>query len=143
MTQGVSNARDRDRKENEEYKHPEYTSALQTAVRSKSPIRHDQGKSTNSLHLGNSDASVTSIDAAFQKLATTLQEGFNLPKKKRKSRHTGRKSKKRSKFKKRSVQKTESQGRKEEVRALKIKAQRDKDMQAQVRIQKTCMESTC
>ena len=53
---------------------------MQTAVRSKSPIIHDQGKSTNSLHLGNSDVSVTSIDAAFQKLATTLQEGFNLPK---------------------------------------------------------------
>ena len=27
VTQGVSNARDRDRKENEEYKHPEYTPA--------------------------------------------------------------------------------------------------------------------
>ena len=80
VTQGVSNARDRDRMENEGYKHPEYTPALQTAVRSKSPIRHDQGRSTNSLHLGNSDVSVTSIDAAFQKLATTLQEGFNLPK---------------------------------------------------------------
>ena len=47
VTQGVSNARDRDRKENEEYKHPEYTPALQTAVRSKSPIRNNQGKSTN------------------------------------------------------------------------------------------------
>ena len=80
VTQGVSNARDRNRKENEEYKHPEYTSALQTAVRSESPIRLDQGKPTNSLHLENSDVSVTSIDAAFQKLATTLQEGFNLPK---------------------------------------------------------------
>ena len=80
MTQGVSNARDHDRKKNEEYKPPKYTPTLQTAVRSKSPIRHDQGKSTNSFHLGNSDVSVTSIDAAFQKLATALQEGFNLPK---------------------------------------------------------------
>ena len=80
VTQGVSNARGRGRKEKDEYKHQEYTPALQTAVRSKSPIRHDQGKSTNSMHLGNSDVNVTSIDAAFQKLATTLQEGFNLPK---------------------------------------------------------------
>ena len=32
------------------------------------------------MHLGNSDVIETSIDAALQKLATTLQEGFNLPK---------------------------------------------------------------
>ena len=36
--------------------------------------------STNSLHSATSDVSRTSIDAAFQQLATTLHEGFNLPK---------------------------------------------------------------
>ena len=40
-------------------------------VRLESPMKNDKGKS---------DVSVTSIDTAFQRLATTLQEGFNLPK---------------------------------------------------------------
>ena len=33
-----------------------------------------------SYSLGSSDVNVTSIDAAFKQLATTLQEGFYLPK---------------------------------------------------------------
>ena len=80
VTQGVCNVRIRNKTEIEECIHPESTPVLQTAVRSESPIRYDQGKSTNSLHFGNSDVSLTSIDPAFQKLAATLQEGFNLPK---------------------------------------------------------------
>ena len=53
----------------------------QIRVRSQSPKRNDQGKSsTNSLHRTTSEASRTNIVAAFQQLATTLHEGFNLPK---------------------------------------------------------------
>ena len=59
----------------------ESTPTSQILVRPESSQKNEQGKSsTNSLHLRNSDVSVTSIDAAFKQLATTLQEGFNLPK---------------------------------------------------------------
>ena len=54
---------------------------IQILVRPASSQNNEQGKSsTNLLHLGNSYVSVTSIVAAFKQLATTLQEGFNLPK---------------------------------------------------------------
>ena len=60
--------------------HPVSTQT-QTRVKSQSPKRNDQCKSsTNSLHPTTSDFSRTSFDAAFQQLATTLHEGFNLPK---------------------------------------------------------------
>lgn len=75
------NARYRWSVESETDIHPVSTVSTQTRVRSQSPKRNDQGKSsTNYLHSGNSDVSVTSINAAFQSLATTLHEGFNLPK---------------------------------------------------------------
>ena len=52
-----------------------------TRVRSQSPKRNDQGKSsTNSLHPTTSDVYRTFIDAAFQHPATTMHEGFNLQK---------------------------------------------------------------
>ena len=59
------------------------------------------------------------------------------PKARRKSRYKGRKSKKRSKFK-RSVQRVKSQESEDNVQAaLQINAQSDENMQ------KTCTESTC
>ena len=59
----------------------ESTPTLQILVGPESSQKNKQGKSsTNTLHLENSDVSVTSIDAAFKQLATALQEGFNLPK---------------------------------------------------------------
>ncbi|MCG8069349.1 MAG: DUF1759 domain-containing protein, partial [Candidatus Thiodiazotropha taylori] len=76
-------ARDRGSGVKEKYIHPESTPTYttQTMVRSESPKGNNQGKSSNNtLHLGNSDVSVITIDSAFQRLATTLQEGFNLPK---------------------------------------------------------------
>ena len=75
------NARDRGRAVSEMYIRPETTHTSQTPVRAEYPKGNDQGESSrNSMQLGNSDVSVTSMDAAFQRLATTLQEGFNLPK---------------------------------------------------------------
>ena len=59
----------------------EFTPTSQILVGPESSQKNEQGKSsTNTLHQGNSDVSVTSIDAAFKQLATKLQEGFNLPK---------------------------------------------------------------
>ena len=49
-------------------------------VRNEPPTRNDPGKTTNLLLLGNSGVSVTSIDAAFKKPATTLQEAFKTTK---------------------------------------------------------------
>ena len=96
------NARDRLRAVNEMYIRPETAHTSQTPVKAESPKGNDQGESSrNSMHLGNSDVSVTNMDAAFQLgvweglrfvivalpglfsylfFATTLQEGFNLPK---------------------------------------------------------------
>ena len=75
------NARDRLRAVSEMYIRPETAHTSQTPVRAESPKGNDQGESSrNTMHLGNSDVCVTSMDSAFQRLATTLQEGFNLPK---------------------------------------------------------------
>ena len=57
------------------------TSTSQILVRPESSQKNEQGRSsTNSFQLGNSDVSMTSINAAFKQLATTLQKGFNLSK---------------------------------------------------------------
>ena len=72
-------ARDCSRVKNEMCSDQESTPTSQILVRPESSQKNEQGKSsTSSLHLGNSDVSVTSIDAAFRQLATTLFEGFNL-----------------------------------------------------------------
>ena len=74
-------ARDCSTVKNEMCSDQESTPTSQILARPESSQKNEQGKSsTNSLHLRNSDVSVTSIDAAFKQLATTLQEGFNLQK---------------------------------------------------------------
>lgn len=81
IQEACDNARARGKAVSETYIRPETTHTSQTPVRAESPKGNVQGESSrNSMHLGNSDVSETSMDAAFQRLANTLKEGFNQPK---------------------------------------------------------------